>query len=154
MLKTDQFVHIWKSCVWGPEKGNVAITAIKQLIFKNRKSHAKKLNSLQYFGHILTDNEIPAIKCFRTGLLKYACMKIQKLTRCLIFLMIFGAENSFLKKLVLNSVNNWLFWTHFWIPFTVWFKNIGLKPGAWSWGFQHCQDTVIYILEITGQITA
>ena len=36
--------YFFKSCVWGPEKPNVAIIAIKQLIFKNEKSHVKKMN--------------------------------------------------------------------------------------------------------------
>ena len=30
--------------------------------------------------------------------------------------MILSAENSFLKKALLGSNDNWLFWTHFWIP--------------------------------------
>ena len=38
------------------------------MIFKNEKSHVKKLNSFQHFGNILTDSESPAIKFFRTGL--------------------------------------------------------------------------------------
>ena len=46
----------------------VAIITIKQLIFKNEKSHVKKLNSFQHFSNILTDSESPALKFFRTGL--------------------------------------------------------------------------------------
>ena len=62
--------HFWKLCVWGPEKPNVAIIAIKQLIFKNEKSHVKKLNSFQCFGNILTDSESLAFQIFSTGLTK------------------------------------------------------------------------------------
>ena len=43
-------------------------------------------------------------------------INIQKWTKPPSFLMIFGAEYSFLKKSLLD---NWLFWTHFWIPWDI-----------------------------------
>ena len=43
--------HFRKSSVRGPEKANVAIKALKQLIFKNEKSHVNKLNRFQHFGN-------------------------------------------------------------------------------------------------------
>ena len=46
-----------------------AIVAIKQLIFKTKNSHVKKLISFQHFGNISTDSESPAINFFRTGLI-------------------------------------------------------------------------------------
>ena len=46
-----------------------AIVAIKQLIFKTKSSHVKKLISFQHFGNITTDSESPAINFFRTGLI-------------------------------------------------------------------------------------
>ena len=47
------------------------------MIFKNEKSHVKKLNSFQHFGNILTDSESPAFKFFRTGL-TYAAFILTK----------------------------------------------------------------------------
>ena len=38
------------------------------MIFKNKKSDEKKMNSFQHFGNILTDSESHAIKFLRTGL--------------------------------------------------------------------------------------
>ena len=50
--------------------------AIKQLIFKNKKSHVKKLNSFQHFVNITTNSKSPAIKFFKTGLM-YAYINIK-----------------------------------------------------------------------------
>ena len=106
--------HFWKSSVWGPEKTNVAIIPIKQLIFKNEKSHVKKFNSFQYFGNILTDYESHAFKFFRIGL-THAFILTEKFKNQQ-NLQFFCSENSFWKKTLLGSASNWLFWTHFWIP--------------------------------------
>ena len=42
----------------------VAIIPIKQLIFKNKKSHVKKLNCFQHFVNISTDSKSSTIKFF------------------------------------------------------------------------------------------
>ena len=80
----------------------VAIKAIKQLIFKNKKWHVKKWNSFQHFVNISTDSKSSAIIFFKTGLI-YAYIfdiKIQKSTKYPIFLMIFCAENQFFEKII------------------------------------------------------
>jgi hypothetical protein len=55
---------------------NETLVAIKQLIFKNKKSHVKKLNSFQHFVNITTNSKSPAIKFFKTGLM-YAYINIK-----------------------------------------------------------------------------
>ena len=69
---------------------------IKQMIFKNEKSHVKKLFSFQHFGIILTDSESPAFKFFRIGL-TYAFIlakKFKNQQNIRFFLLIFFAPKT------------------------------------------------------------
>ena len=56
---------------------------------------------------------LPSTICFKK---LFSAQKNHQKNNNLIFLWFFWAENSFLKKIVLGSVGNWLFWTHIWIP--------------------------------------
>ena len=58
--------------------------------------------------------------------------KIQKSTKHQIFWWFFCSENSFLKKSLLGGDGNWLFWTHFWIPYGILFP----KTYVWHLGSQ------------------
>ena len=62
---TCDFLFLKISCFIGI----IATIDLKHLIFKNKKSHVKKLNSFQNFVNISTDSKTPTIKFFKTGLI-------------------------------------------------------------------------------------
>ena len=111
----------------------VAIIPMKQLIFKNKKSHVKKLKIFQHFVNISTDSKSSAIKSFKNGLIMHIYWpKNSKLNKTSNFLWFFVPKISFLKKSLLGSACNWLFWTHFWIPYAI----LVLKTYVWHLGSQ------------------
>ena len=79
-----------------------SVIPIKQLIFKNKKSHVKKLKRFQHFVNISTDSKSSVNNFFLNWsyLCIYIDIKIQKSTKHPIFLMIFCAENVFFEKII------------------------------------------------------
>ena len=56
----------------------------------------------------------------------YIGTKIGKSTKSPILFTIYGAKNSFLKKSLIGGNGNWLFWTHFWIPYAILVLKMGI----------------------------
>ena len=123
IIKTEQFFHItfyfWKSGVWGLEKPIAAKYNSKKT--HDIKSHMKfcfYFNILVIFQLILIVLQLMFFKLVL--FIHMYCQKNSKINKTFNFVDdFFCAENSFLKKALLGRFCNWLFWTHFWIPYAV-----------------------------------
>ena len=112
MLKTEQFFLY------------VTFLFLKIRCLKSRRaycSYNSKIKKCKFFSILVNDSKSPAIKVFKTGLIYPYILpwKFKNQQNFQFFWWFFCPKNSFLKKSLLGSVCNWLFWTHFRIPWAI-----------------------------------
>ena len=109
--------HIWKSCVWGPEKANLAIC-------NNNKTtdFQKWCENIEQFS---TDSESPAFKFFKTGL-TYAFILAEKFKNQQNFRIFFAPKTVYWKKIVLGSIH-----TENWLMARIFDKSLESVPKSW-----------------------